>query len=141
MRSFAKILAILCLLVLSAYGGTQTGSVLGPPGFSRISGAGTFGSNQAVALVDMLVSGAGTGAANGTYTLRGTFNAKNFYNLLGSGTDTAVSAIHWTGTYWEITDTGGTQYYYSTDNVATPNLVTTWILFTGVNPLPTVTLQ
>lgn len=85
----------------------------------------------------MVVSGAGTAAANSTYTYTGQSTTKNYYNK--SGSSATVNAISWDGSNWKIYDSGGGFLYYSTDNVATPNLVTTWILWTGANPLPTVT--
>jgi hypothetical protein len=68
------------------------------------------------------VTGAGTAAANGTYTLTGTSNGKNYYNK--SGTTTFVSSVWW-------------------DGVATPDLVPTWGLGSapGSNPVPTVTMN
>jgi len=49
--------------------------------------------------------------------------------------------VYWTGTEWRVMYNGGTRLYYSTNNVLTPNLVTTWIADIGVAPLPVFTLQ
>lgn len=91
------------------------------------------------AKVNMLVSGAGTSAVNGTYTPTGTRNSKQYYNL--TGTSSIVSAISWDGGSWNIYAASGQANYNSGDNVATPDLVTTWTAaFGGSNPVPTVVL-
>lgn len=86
-----------------------------------------------------LVAGAGTAAANGTYTERGTSGGKRYYNLFGQADSTANYCIKWTGTAWVITSNAGATYYTSSDAVDFPWEVTTWTLGTGVNPVPTVT--
>jgi hypothetical protein len=89
------------------------------------------------------VTGAGTAAANGTYTLTGTSNGKNYYNK--SGTTTFVSSVWWDGGAWGIYNSIGQDLYYSSgaDDVATPDLVPTWGLGSapGSNPVPTVTMN
>ena len=56
------------------------------------------------------------------------FDASNFFWWLGDNK-------------WHIWGNGGGEYYTSTDDVATPNLATTWVVANGANaPLPIVTL-
>lgn len=45
----------------------------------------------------VIVSGAGTSAANGTYTYRGQFNGQAYYNLFGQPNSTVNSAITYGG--------------------------------------------
>lgn len=94
----------------------------------------------------MSVAGAGTTAANGAYTPRGTVNGKEFYNLVGQPDSTSNWTIAWadfatgSGVTWGITDGTASLLYLSLDDVATPDLVTTWIVApSGGSPVPTVT--
>lgn len=67
----------------------------------------------------------GGGAINGTYPDGGTFNSRPYY-------DDGTYEIAWTGTRWEIRFIiGAIVYYYSTDNVPSPDLCTTWIRDNG----------
>lgn len=77
----------------------------------------------------MVVSGAGTSAANGTWTYAGELYGKPYYAL-------GENMLFWYGAggYWVLASS-----YYSTDDVATPDLVTTWTVSAGSLPLPTVT--
>jgi hypothetical protein len=71
---------------------------------------------------------AGTAAVRGSYWFPGNVNDRpGFYN--GS------VRVEWSGTQWEVTQ-GTTLLYYSTDDVATPILVTTWVAVDGELPLP-----
>ena len=82
------------------------------------------------------VSGAGTSEVNGTYTFFTDAFGKPSYTK-GSGYFIAFDDFYG---YWEIYLSGVEQYYYSTDNVATPDLVTTWTVgAAGIAPVPTVT--
>ena len=87
-------------------------------------------------MADMIVSGAGTTAVNGTYVEIGTYNGKPTYY---KGEE---SSIYWTGSSWFIWDSLNydEKAYVSNDNVATPDLCTTWTA-TGIGalPVPTVT--
>lgn len=79
----------------------------------------------------MVVSGAGTSAANGTWTYAGDAYGKPYYS---KGSDT----IMWFDVMgFKLWNLGG--LYQSTDDVATPDLVTTWTVSAGSLPLPTVT--
>lgn len=83
---------------------------------------------------DIIVSGAGTSAVNGTYVYYITENGKPRY-LSGGGV-----WLGWTlDSKWSI-DAVFFTYYTSVDDVATPDLVTTWSVSTdGIAPIPTVT--
>lgn len=87
---------------------------------------------------DIIVSGAGDSSVNGTFTFRGTLGGKNYYNLTGEPDSTSSFAIYWNSgeASWFISNDAG-DLYFSTDDVATPDLVTTWVDF-GVPPVPTV---
>ena len=81
----------------------------------------------------MIVSGAGTSAVNGTHVESGQISGKPFYIYDNCG-------IMWTGTAWTILHSDGDPYYYySYDDVATPDLCTTWEVHEGELPVPTVT--
>lgn len=85
----------------------------------------------------MDVADAGTTAANGRYTNRGSFNTKYYYNLQGQSDSTTLYALVWTGAVWKITSFNGTSLYESTDDTTYP-----WdAVFTatgGAGPVPTV---
>jgi hypothetical protein len=84
----------------------------------------------------VLVSGAGEGAANGTYTYRGEESGKPYYNLVGEANGIGESSIYWDGTQWTISDNG---FYVSSEDTEFPWLVTTWQFLNGEEPAPTVT--
>ena len=80
-----------------------------------------------------------SGSTAGIYTVRGTNSGKSYYNVLDSATSTTLGVIKWTGSAWIITNTSGTTLYTSSETVATPDLVVTWTLSSGVAPLPVFT--
>jgi hypothetical protein len=80
----------------------------------------------------MVMAGFGTEAVNGTYPYLFTMNGRPQYAK-------ATQRVYWRGTKWLIEETGADDYYESTDDVATPNLVTTWTTVTGSLPIGTVT--
>ena len=95
-------------------------------------------------MTDMIVSGAGTSAANGTYAFQGVhaWNNKPYYKKSNQ------ELIEWdftgNGHTWEIVGFDEDEFedvvfYYTDDDVATPDLVTTWVLEDGSSPAPTVT--
>jgi hypothetical protein len=88
---------------------------------------------------NMIVASAGTAAVNGIYLPAGTRNGKTIYTK--NGTDTLSSAVYWAGSQWVITDAFEVAQYFSSNNVATPNLVNTWIVAFGTNPVPAVTAE
>lgn len=85
----------------------------------------------------VLVAGAGTEAANGYYTKRGTSNGKGYFTLLGMPSHQVEGGVSWDGSIWVIYNAAGQLQYQSTDDVAYPWLVTTWTLVNGANPVPT----
>lgn len=90
----------------------------------------------------MFVGGAGTAEANAIYTGRGMSGGKEYFNILGAPDDSGPLAAVWgdfgSGDGWNITDIDGIVLYFSAEDVATPNLVVTWIAVTGSLPVPTV---
>lgn len=82
----------------------------------------------------MVVEEAGTLAVRGIYPRDGENGGRAKYTLVGGAAD--ADSIFWT-TFWSILNSNSSMYG-STDNVATPNLVTTWLKDSGVEPLPTV---
>lgn len=90
---------------------------------------------------DMVVSGAGSALVNGLYLFDGLRNGKPSYRLPLPHL-LKVIFIVWEGSQWRIKELIGstTTYYYSSQDVATPDLVTTWVKSSGGTlPLPTVT--
>ena len=97
----------------------------------------------------MIVAGAGTSAVNGTYAEYGTLSGKTRYRMASAKSPTGYFYIVSYGGAWYISFRGadgdaGIQImsasrYRSTDNVATPDLVTTWLVGQGTVPVPTVT--
>jgi len=84
---------------------------------------------------NVLVAGAGYAAVNGTYVYSGLSDGKAYY-----AKDAAYIAWSSGRSRWDIV-VSTLQIYQSTDDVATPDLVTTWTLgMYGLNPIPTVTL-
>lgn len=97
----------------------------------------------------VVVSGAGTAAANGVYTYRG-LDADSgyypYYNLVGQPSDPTTASILSNGIQWAITKNPDDGNYYNSANgpgdVATafPWLATGWQSSdVGVDPAPTVT--
>lgn len=78
----------------------------------------------------MLVAGAGSAWANGYYLESGTNSGRPQY-LRGT-----VGYLQWTGSNWMVHD--GAEYYVGVEDVATPDLVTTWNALTADAPAPTV---
>ncbi len=87
----------------------------------------------------VIVSGAGTAAANGTYTYRGLAEGKAYYNKVGSPDNSLVSSIYWY-TAWIIRSNEGDTYYFGDDGDTTyPYEASSWNTDVGDFPLPTVT--
>ena len=98
-------------------------------------------------MADMIVAGAGTTSVNGTYVELGTYNSRPYYGKGGAAAPSIgyryggwiISSLECTSSYTDF------QYYYnsyynSANNVATPNLCTTWNKSPlGTLPVPTVT--
>ena len=92
-------------------------------------------------MTDMIVSGAGTTAVNGTYVENGTVNGKPKYTF-------GNYYIYWSNGYvasnppdeggWTLANGGN--WYVSPDNTATPDLATWQVgFYTGAAPAPTIT--
>ena len=71
----------------------------------------------------LVVEGAGDVDVNGVYNYTGLYNSKPKYVSLNN-----TNIIEWIPSYWVIYF-GATAVYRSNDNVATPDLCTTWIGF------------
>lgn len=88
----------------------------------------------------VVVSGAGTGSANATYTYRGMYGDKAFYNKVGEIDHPLASAISFGLDRWEIySDTPFAMLYYSVEITDNPWEVSTWVVDGGSVPVPTVT--
>jgi hypothetical protein len=86
----------------------------------------------------VIVSGAGSPEANGTYTERGEYDGKPYYNLVGEPDEVFTSSIFWDEN-WTIADITITNLYISSEDVAFPWLVEAWEEANGFLPLPTLT--
>ena len=92
----------------------------------------------------ILVSGAGTASLNGVYRPVGVNNEKTSYALIGgsngegiewqSGAPIALGTIY--EPHWRMFDNHHPTAYYSLDDVATPDLATTWQIEDGAAPAP-----
>ncbi len=91
---------------------------------------------------NIVVSGAGTVAVNGTYILDGTYNGKSKY-VKDDNPDMILRwSCDWACDGWNIIDVMMfNTYYYSEDDVATPDLATTWQRGFGSNPVPTIEVE
>lgn len=93
----------------------------------------------------VVVSGAGTAAANGVYTYRGLHDQGSgpapYYNLVGEPDDPFTVAISSNGDNgWIIWQDGDAAFYISGSEATFPWLVAGWNTGdVGVNPTPTVT--
>jgi len=93
-------------------------------------------------MTDMIVSGAGTSAVNGTYEEGNYINGKPSYNkaqdyILYWRRDADLEEYVW-GIF---TSSGISSLYYSLDDVASPDLCSSWAVLNGVSPAPTVTKE
>lgn len=88
-----------------------------------------------------------SGDIKSAYRYYDEYNSKPRYVQVIPGTTQADSAAASNFLFWKITGdskwhmwgNGGSEYYTSADDVATPDLVTTWVLADGATaPLPTV---
>jgi hypothetical protein len=80
----------------------------------------------------IVITGAGTGDVNTTYTREGELNSRPYY---AGGDPTDYITWETSPARWEIWNAGVLQYT-STDDVMSPLQVTTWVLSAGSNPLP-----
>lgn len=84
---------------------------------------------------NIIVTGAGTPAANGIYYPAGTLNGRVLYNQDGPD----PSYIWWNLSTWALNSGFSSPAYYSNEDVATPDLCSTWTAVFGAAPVPTVT--
>ena len=86
-------------------------------------------------MANIIVSGAGSSEVNGTYAVVGEEGGKPLY----ANSDIQIV---WDIDKWIIMYSP-TQfiYYLSEDDVATPDLCTTWEVYDGEPPVPTVTKE
>ncbi|GGE45151.1 T9SS type A sorting domain-containing protein [Psychroflexus planctonicus] len=88
---------------------------------------------------NIVVSGAGTSAANGTYIQDGTYNSKPKYVKDGdSSWELKYDCFMFACDGWGIIQYGNSEYYYSNEDVATPDLVSSWNVGYGSFPAPSV---
>jgi hypothetical protein len=87
---------------------------------------------------NMVVSGAGTAAVNGVYLRDGELNGKPLF-IRQNAPDPEEMQYHvrWDAGNWIV----GSESYFSTQDVATPDLVTEWTVDGGEAPAPTVTAE
>jgi len=91
---------------------------------------------------NIVVSGAGTDDVDADYLPISFQNGKQAY--IKKNASFQDERIEWNGSEWEIffEDFPNSVSYFSTDDVATPDLVTTWQVGTnGEAPIPTVTAE
>ena len=86
---------------------------------------------------NVLVSGAGSSAANGTYTYRGDNEGKGYYNLVGEADSTTENAIVYSDDIWKILDSNTDQFYIGSDTEFP--WTASWSENAGDIPAPTVT--
>ena len=88
-------------------------------------------------MADMIVAGAGATGVNGTYVESGTLNGKPRYYYAAKSVYIGWDFAPFVGqNVWYIADI---TLYFSTEDVATPDLVTNWSTVGGMPPAPTVT--
>ena len=85
-------------------------------------------------MANIIVSGAGSSEVNGTYVESGTFEGRPKYVY-----DNYV--LVWSSVWVIGTSDYVNAYYISKNNVATPDLCTTWEVYDGEPPVPTVTKE
>jgi hypothetical protein len=87
----------------------------------------------------IIVSGAGSTEINGTYTKRGIYNDKPYYNLFGQPDSIFTSCVMWYGTDWRVINSVDDVFYESFEDVEFPWMVISWNISNGNPPVPTLT--
>ena len=111
------------------------------PSVAVVSGAAagaTALQSADVPFIKIMVSGAGTTGVNGNYLPDGAVNGKPKYlRVIGE----VEYLLSWdlSDLWWAIVDNAGARTYRSSQDVATPDLVTVWEQDEGSLPVPTVT--
>ena len=88
-------------------------------------------------MANIIVSGAGSSEVNGTYVDTGELSGNRPVYENNANSDIAIG---WDNA-WLIMSSTYVIYYYSDDDVATPDLCTTWEVNGGESPVPTVTKE
>ena len=89
-------------------------------------------------MANIIVSGAGSSEVNGTYAVVDEGGEKPVY----ANNANSDIVIVWDMGAWIIVNVSTfVIYYYSSDDVATPDLCTTWEVGGGEPPVPTVTKE
>jgi hypothetical protein len=83
----------------------------------------------------VIVSGAGTGGANGTHAFIGLENGKPFYDKGGP----EASQIYWDGAVWVLIDNNTAEIYYISGSDVDFPWEAEWTVATGDLPVPTFT--
>lgn len=87
----------------------------------------------------ILVAGAGDAVVNGIYHPSGTANGRPRYDLVDAPNGECIEwVVDGESSYWSIYS-DGVLLYGGDEDVATPDLVTTWWPDSGQEPVPTVT--
>lgn len=73
---------------------------------------------------------------SGPLPVTGTLNGRDWYTNSAWGTFVNYAEAYWTGSAWYVTD--GNSVWTSTDDVASPDLITNW---TGDAPYPVLTME
>ncbi len=118
---------------------TAAGAPINPPKLAQFFVGPYFLPIPAASSV--LVSLAGTDAANNTYTARGLNDLKPYYTIQTEPDpdNQFFYTIVWDSSLWQIRGFGGELLYYSADNTDYPWQVITWTsLPPGIDPVPTV---
>ena len=89
----------------------------------------------------VVVSGSGSTVVNGTYTYRGQYSGKPYYNLQGYSDNIFLYSIYWDGNSWAIISDDETLYQATDQNVTYPWLATSWDVAGGVGPSPIISVQ
>lgn len=88
---------------------------------------------------DILVEGAGTAEFNGIYKFGEMYDGRPRY-YLDAETPYDDINLRWHTNQWILGYANNTPFYHSTEDVPTPDLVTTWQSIYGGLPVPTVTI-
>ena len=88
-------------------------------------------------MANIIVSGAGSTEVNGTYAVVDEGGEKPVY----ANNANSDIVIGWDNAWIIMNSSTWFIYYYSSDDVATPDLCTTWKVLEGEPPVPTVTKE
>ena len=88
-------------------------------------------------MANIIVSGAGSTEVNGTYAVIGEELERPLY----ANNANSDIVIAWVGAWIIVNSSTSFIYYHSGDDVATPDLCTTWEVEDGEPPVPTVTKE